>query len=53
MRNFPFSLTLVFSRVISREMKTNCLIISIIDWADAKITLFGVSLAGIEVVLSI
>jgi hypothetical protein len=53
MLNFPFSLTLVFSGVMSREMKTNCLVTGIVDWADAKIAPFGVSLAGMEVVLGI
>jgi hypothetical protein len=53
MRNFPFSLTLVFPGVMSREMKTNCLVTGIIDWADAKIAPFGVSLANMEVVLGI
>lgn len=34
-------------------MKTNCLVIGIVDWANAKIAPFGVSLANIEVVLGI
>jgi hypothetical protein len=53
MPNSPFSITLVFSGVVFREMKTNCLVTGIIDWADSKIAPFGVSLAGMEVVLGI
>ncbi len=53
MQNFLVSLTLVLSRVISREIKTNCLVAGIVDWADAKIAPFGVSLASMEVVLGI
>lgn len=34
-------------------MKTNCLLIGIVDWADAMIAPFGVSLASMEVVLGI
>lgn len=41
------------SRVMSRKMKTNHLVTGIIDWADAKIAPFGVSLANMEVVLGI
>ena len=46
-------LTLVFSGVISREMEINCFVIGIIDWANANIALFGMSLANMEVVLGI
>lgn len=53
MLNFPFSLTFVFSGVMSRERKTNCLVTGIVDWADAMIAPFGVSLAGMEVALGI
>ncbi len=42
-----------YSGVMSRKMKTNTLVTGIIDWADAKITPFGVSLAHMEVVLGI
>jgi len=48
MCNFPFFFILMFS-----EIKTNCFVIGIIDWADAKISPFGVFLASIEVVLGI
>lgn len=53
MRDFPISPTSVFFGALSREMKTNCLLIGIVDWADAMIAPFGVSLASMEVVLGI
>jgi len=53
LQNFLFSFTLVFFEMMSREMKTNCFVTGIVDWADAKIAPFGVSLANMEVVLGI
>lgn len=38
---------------MSKKIKTNSLVTSIIDWADAKIAPFGVFLASIKVVLNI
>lgn len=50
---FSFFFTLMFFGRVSKKIKTNYLVISIINWANAKFALFNIYFINIKVIFDI